>query len=29
MFGSYDKWVGLCIANHFCWLVVVKELLAY
>ena len=29
IFGSYDKWVGPCIANHFCWLVVINELLAY
>ena len=29
IFGSYDKWVGLCIANHFYSLVVINESLAY
>ena len=28
-FGSCDKWVGLCISNHFCKSVVVNKLLAY
>ena len=29
MFGLYYKWAGLCIANHFCWLVVINEILTY